>query len=261
MIDIHCHILPGVDDGAETMEDSLEMCRIAVGDGIKVIVATPHFTPGRFEPDSATVFSLIDELQDNIDGLKLDLKILSGADVAVSPEYRLHIDSREHATINKGSKYVLAELPHSGAPIGWERFLFTLIDGGMTPILTHPERNPSFIKDPVSLRSFVDYGGLIQVTAMSITGEFGEDIQGAVAALLREELVHVIASDAHSSDYRIPVLSEAVAMASDIVGKDIAMAFVTSVPQAIINGVEIPVLYDRPSKSREMKPSRDMSRT
>lgn len=252
MIDIHCHILPGIDDGAETTQESLDMCQIAVDDGIKVIVATPHFTPGRFEPASTTVFSLIDALQKQVDEARLDLKILSGADLAVSPEYLAYIESHEHITINKSSKYVLAELPHAGAPIGWEDFLFKVIDAGITPILTHPERNPSFMKDPLSLRKFVDYGGLVQVTAMSITGDFGKDIQVTVATLLKEGLVHVIATDAHSTENRIPVLSEAVDMASDIVGKDVADAFVTTVPQAIVDGVATPSLYDHRSQSHKV---------
>ncbi len=238
MIDIHCHILSDIDDGPATLDASVEMCRIAAADGIKAIVATPHFKPGRFEPRSEQVFQKITELNAALRSEGINVRILPGADVAVNPELLVHLHREAYLTINRG-RYFLAELPHDTAPPGWDRFLLSLTTHGKVPVLTHPERNPWLIHHPDSLYSFVIQGGMVQITAMSLTGGCGEVSLQFALFLIKHNLVHAIASDAHDTSERAPVLSAAVAVASKIIGVEKAKALVTTIPRAIIEGKRV----------------------
>jgi len=236
MIDIHCHILPGIDDGPETIDEALDMCRMAAADGIKTIVATPHFRPGMYEPTFARVNELIHTLTARTKEEGIDIRILPGAEVSVTPELLINLKNEEHLTINRNGRYFLAEFPSAAVPPNWDAFLLFLLKSGFAPIITHPERNTWFLTHPESLYSIVSKGVLVQVTAMSITGEFGEDIRKFSIFLLEHNLVHVIATDAHSAFYRRPELRAAVKIAWDIIGKEKAEALVTSIPEAIIEG-------------------------
>jgi protein-tyrosine phosphatase len=236
MIDLHCHILPGIDDGPETIDEAVDMCRIASADGIKTIVATPHFNPGIYENSSEKVFSLIDKLGAKAKEKGIDVRILPGADIAVTPELPAYLKKEEYLTINRTGRYFLAEFPAASAPPGWDMFLLSFLNSGTIPVITHPERNSWFLEHPDALYDVVKKGVMVQVTAMSITGDLGEDIQEFSIYLLKHNLVHVIASDAHSAAYRLPLLSHAVRMAGDVIGKEKAYSLVTSIPAAIIEG-------------------------
>ena len=236
MIDIHCHILPGLDDGPATMDESIEMCRIAYADGIRTIIATPHFRPGRYDHSEDVVSLVIEGLRSEVARRGIDLQILTGADVTVTPELPLYLGQRRGLTINNGGKYFLAELPTGAVPAIWDHYLLSLIPRGFTPILTHPERNGWFLSHRDALYPFVNGGGLVQITAMSLTGEIGETVQSYSRYLLKQGLAHIIATDAHSAVQRMPLLSNAVAAAEDIIGRDTALRMVTDIPQAIIEG-------------------------
>ena len=251
MIDIHCHILPGIDDGPGTMDESLEMCRIAASDGIKTIVATPHFNPGRYEPHSAEVFKLINALQARVNEEGLDIRILPGADVSITPELQAQLKSEMHLTINKKGKYIVLEFPSAYILPNWKEFLLSLLDFGIVPIISHPERNAWFINHPRALFPVVRQGVIVQITGMSVTGEFGDDARRCSIFLLKNNLAHVIATDAHSSTYRSPLLTNAVSAAADLIGKDRAQALVTSIPRAIIEGK--PVVLPEPFEPPEEK--------
>lgn len=249
MIDIHCHILPGIDDGPLTLNESIEMCRMASTDGIKTIVATPHFNPGAYENSSDKIFRLIEDLETELKNNKIGIKILPGADIAVTPELTDYFKKEEYLTINKNNKYFLAEFPPASVPPMWDKFLLALMDSGMVPIITHPERNMWFMEHPDALYSVVSKGVLVQITAMSITGSFGEDIQRYSIFLLQNNLAHVIATDAHSAVYRPPLLADAVKMASDVIGKEKAESLVTTIPSAIIEGR--PIFLPEPVQPRK----------
>lgn len=236
MIDLHCHILPGIDDGPETIDEAVDMCRIASADGIKTIVATPHFNPGIYENSSEKVFSLINKLGAKAKEKGIDIRILPGADIAVTPELPVYLKKEGYLTINRTGRYFLAEFPAAAAPPGWDLFLLSFLNSGTIPVITHPERNSWFLEHPDALYDVVKKGVMVQVTAMSITGDLGEDIQEFSIYLLKHNLVHVIASDAHSAAYRLPLLSHAVRMAGDVIGKEKAYSLVTSIPAAIIEG-------------------------
>ncbi len=242
MIDIHCHILPGMDDGPGSLREALDMCRAAAADGIKTIVATPHFKHGTYEFTDRMVLDSVNILQTAARGEGLDLRILAGAEISVSPEMPAYLTRGRHLTINNNGRYFLAEFPPLSVPPNWEGFLLSLISLGFVPIIAHPERNDWFMNHPDTLVSAVDRGLMVQITAMSIVGGFGLEVRDFSDYLLTHNLVHAIASDAHSPDFRRPALSEAVRITADLVGAERAEALVTTVPEAIITGRDIPAL-------------------
>jgi protein-tyrosine phosphatase len=236
MIDLHCHILPGIDDGPGHLDESVEMCRIAASDGIRTVVATPHFNPGVYESDEANVSERLSALREKVREEGLPIEILRAADNALTPELLGHLGTRKHLTINQNGRYVLIEFPHLAVVHNYERVFLTMMERGIIPIITHPERNPYFRKNPSELYSIVSMGAVIQITAMSITGGFGSEVQEFSLFLLRKNIAHIIATDAHSRDFRPPLLSVAVDRAGEVVGKERAKEMVGLRPSAIIEG-------------------------
>lgn len=232
MIDIHCHILPGIDDGSASLEESLAMAEIAVQDGVSHIVATPHIKGEVHSPQF-----LKQQVADFNDVLKkrgYPLEVLVGADVsAILPPQVL-----ARYTINS-SNYFLLEFPHSHLPRNASEIVFQILLAGLRPIITHPERNPSIIRDPELLFSLVDAGCLVQLTAGSLVGDFGADSRDCATYLLKMGQVHCLASDAHSATHRLPVLSEGAKAAAAIIGEDAARALVITNPAAIIAGRDL----------------------
>ena len=241
MIDIHCHILPEMDDGPASLGESLAMCRAAARDGIRIIVAAPHFKPGTYEFTRPTILDKIRVLQAAVRQEGLNLTILPGAEVTISPEMQAYLAPERGLTIN-GGRYFLAEFRPLSVPCHWDTFLLSFLASGMTPIIAHPERNAWFINHPEALSTAVQKGLLVQITAASLTGGFGEEARDFSFDLLRRSLVHAIASDGHSADLRPPRLAEAVNLAAEVMGKEMARALVTSIPQAIILDRKIPAL-------------------
>ena len=236
MIDIHCHILPGIDDGPATLEESVAMCRIAAADGITALVATPHFRPGTYDISGSRVVEKVEQLQRAVEGAGITIRILPGADVTVTPELPGHLSSIESLTINRTGRYFLAELPHDTVPRRWDDFLLSIKNSGIVPILTHPERNPWFLAHADALYGYVRAGGMVQITAMSLTDHRYEAVRRYSLFLLKNNLAHIIASDAHSPVERRPILSEALAAAQQAVGEHRARQFVLDNPQAVIEG-------------------------
>ncbi len=244
MIDIHCHILHGIDDGPRSLGESIEMCRLAAADGTSTVVATPHYTPGRQGWATETVRGRIDELLSALRAEKIPLKVLQGADVFASPELPSHPGIRSFLSVNN-SRYLLLEFPHTFVPPAWEAFLRSLLAAGVVPVITHPERNEWFIRHPEAVERAVRIGALVQITAMSLLGSFGSDVRACSIHLLKNDLAHVLASDGHSVDERPPVLSEAVKAAAALVGEERARDLVYGAPLAIIENRPVPVRAPR----------------
>lgn len=240
MIDLHCHVLPGIDDGPATMAEALEMCRIASVNGITTLVATPHFRPGSHTPTSLEVYKKASELQEAARREGMSLRLLCGAEITVTPELRHYLSTIEHLTINKTRRYFLAEL-YGPAPPRWDHFLGSLQRSGFIPILAHPERNAWFLNHYDALVDYVERGGMVQITAMSVAGLLGNNVSRYCQLLLRNRLVHVLATDAHSRDCRAPVLADAVAVAQEVVGVDAARRLVFDNPAAIVEGRPLPI--------------------
>ncbi len=238
MIDLHCHILPGVDDGPASQDESLAMARIAVEDGIHAVVATPHTLNGIYSNPLREVISKVATLQKSLSENHIDLLLYVGADVHLCPHLVDRITSGDAPTINDTGNFILLELPSQTIPKkGVKDEIFALKLNGITPIITHPERNAIIQHDPEILYEFISMGALSQVTAMSLTGDFGMRVKHSTEILLKYRLAHIIASDAHSSDNRPPVLSRAVENAAEILGNnEEAERMVTEVPSAIVSG-------------------------
>ncbi|MFH1981094.1 MAG: CpsB/CapC family capsule biosynthesis tyrosine phosphatase [Pseudomonadota bacterium] len=238
MIDLHCHILPGTDDGAEDIDESLDMARVAVADGIHTLVATPHVGNGVYAPVPEDIDATVLVLQRALDQERIPLKIIAGAEMHLHPGLRDLYHRAKGPTIGGSGRFMLLELPVHSVPSGVSELIFSLKMDGITPILAHPERNTAIQQDPDMLKQLVETGALVQVTAMSVTGVFGHRAGDCAAHLLNRRLVHVIASDAHDADYRRPVLTAAVAAAAEIFGdRTSAMDLVTRIPQSILDGV------------------------
>lgn len=239
MLDIHCHILPDIDDGAKDIDESLKMCEIARKDGINTIVATPHLNPGVYEPERELILAKVNELN-RLNHVKL--RILPGADNRVHPELLASIEKGQALTINDNMRYILLELPAHFLFHQIKDLIRGLKDKGITPIITHPERHVQIQRNLYLLYEFIKAGTLAQITAMGITGEFGLEIKRLSKRLLAHNLIQVIASDAHSSSKRPPILSRAVEEATRILGLNEATNMVTANPEAIIEGraFEIP---------------------
>ncbi|MEE9165290.1 MAG: CpsB/CapC family capsule biosynthesis tyrosine phosphatase, partial [Nitrospinota bacterium] len=206
-IDIHTHILPEMDDGSKSWEETLQMCRIAVEDGIKTIALTPHIRNGAYWFEEEEISQKAGELKKHVKEHGIALNITTGADVHLDPETLALIEKGIYS-INPGRKYVLIELPDDHIPQKMEENIFHLLIKGITPILSHPERNYEIQRNPQKLYELVNKGLLAQVTASSITGGFGIEAKKTAEVLIRHRLVHIIASDAHSVNWRPPVLKE-----------------------------------------------------
>jgi protein-tyrosine phosphatase len=237
MIDLHCHILPGVDDGARSLEESLSMAKQAVEDGIHSIVATPHTLNGIYLNRVREVTSKVAALQKTLSENHIELRLYAGADVHLCPRLLERIESGDACTIGNGRKYLLLEFPSQAIPKAVRDEIFCLKLNGITPIITHSERNAVIQHNLDVLYELVSMGVLSQVTAMSLTGDFGMFVRHSAEMLLKHRLVHIIASDAHSPDNRPPVLSNAVELAAEILGNyEEAERMVNEVPSAILAG-------------------------
>ena len=268
MIDLHVHILSGLDDGAKTLEESIQMCWISYRDGVRTIVATPHTLNGLYLNDRETILAKVKELNEALMkfgirnaefGIKEPnaalhtpqsemffnsafrtphsaLKILPGADIRLSEMTLPYLDQGKMMTISDGKKYLFLEFPFQGIPYQAEEVIFQIMTRGIIPIITHPERNLEIGQRPQRYYEMIRMGCLGQVTAMSLTGEFGSRVRQIAERLLKNRLIHFIASDAHSTDGRPPILSEGVRAAEKIVGKEEAQKMVTKYPQAILEG-------------------------
>ncbi len=236
MIDIHSHILPGLDDGPQSMAEALQMCRIASADGIRTIVATPHYNPGSFGWSASSLQASLTALQKAVRAAGLDLTLLPGAETPLFPELSaLLMKNDTFLTINRGIYFLVEFRPHA-VPANAEPFLKSLISAGLVPVIAHPERCTWFMHHPEMLSRLARMGALLQLTAGSILGHFGPEARNFCQYLITGGVAHVIASDAHDCSERSPMLSEAVSMVADQVGRESALGMVTTTPAAIIAG-------------------------
>jgi len=243
LIDLHCHILHGVDDGPQSLEESLSMARAAVSDGIHSVVATPHTLNGIYLNRVEEVISKVATLQNVLLENHIELKVYAGANVHLCPRLLERIESGDACTIDNRRKYLLLEFPTQVIPEALRDEVFWLKLNGITPIITHSERNTVIQHNLDFLHDLVSMGALIQVTAMSITGNFGGVVMQCAESLLRYRLVHVIASDAHSADRRPPILSHAVYAAAEILGSyEEAYSMVNDLPASILSGEVLEIL-------------------
>ena len=238
MIDIHCHILPGLDDGPADIESAVAMAQFASSCGITTIVATPHYLPGIYTPTSEAVLEALSNLTREIGARGIPLQILSGQEIHIEPEIVEKIASHFLLTINF-TNYFLLELPFSQIPQGAQEIIFRAKISGFTPIICHPERNVEIQHNCEILTNLVESGALVQITGASLVGRYGEETQKTAKELLRKELVHIIASDAHEGETLIRDFLHAFECVSSLYGRSVADKLTRVNPESIIRGGKI----------------------
>jgi len=236
VIDIHNHILPGLDDGASDWDASLEMARMAVEDGIEAVVCTPHWVSGVSEVGPNTILELVESFRERLTARGVDLAVHPGAELRVDAALPYRLADGQALTLNQSGSYALIELPMEFIPRGMENLFYDMQVQGITPVLAHPERNSALRTTPQKLFDWVKTGIIVQITAASLLGRFGEGIRKFSVQLMERGVVHVIATDSHGPQVRTPVLSEARHEAGHIVGPEEAWRMVHERPLAIIKG-------------------------
>lgn len=236
MFDVHSHILPLVDDGAKSWDIALEMCRIAQADGIQHMVATPHANE-RYPYDREAHEARLAELRTRFGPT---MQFTLGCDFHMSYENLQDLQVHPRRYSIGGGRYILVELSNYSIPLPVEEAMLKFGDLGLTPVLTHPERNPILQESLGRVLGWADRGVVVQITASALTGRWGERPQQAALLLLRHQGVHVISTDAHDTERRPPVLSTARDVAAELFGNDVAQALVLHNPGAIVRGDALP---------------------
>lgn len=236
MIDIHCHVLPEVDDGPKNWETSRAMCRMAAADGIEHTVVTPHAN-SRYHYDRQYLASLVEHLRTLIGPAP---KITLGCDFHLSYENLQEVLACPDNYVIEGTQYLLVELSNYSIAQQINECFTQLGDKGIIPILTHPERNPILQQTPQRVLQWVEQGCVVQMTASALTGSWGDRVARAAKWLLDRDAVHILASDAHDTEYRKPLLSAGRDKISELYGEDLANALVDANPRAVVNGQPLP---------------------
>lgn len=211
MIDIHSHLLPGIDDGARTMDESVAIARACVDDGIAHLVLTPHIYPGLYDNDLSGIAAAFDGFRRAIDEAGIPLAVSFGAEVRLSPEVMPLIEDGRIPFLGEceGYRTMLLEFPDGQIPIGAKGFVGWLLTMRIRPVIVHPERNKAVMENPEKLRCFVESGCRVQVTAGSLIGSFGSRAQATAEDLLDRGWVDAIASDSHNLRSRGPMMRKA----------------------------------------------------
>jgi protein-tyrosine phosphatase len=246
LIDLHSHILPGVDDGARSLDSSVEMARAAAADGVSTIAATPHVRDDYPTPPE-TMERLVEEVRAAVRAAEVELEVRPGGEIALERLSGLNGEDLRRFGLGGNPGYLLIECPYAGWPLNLADRLFHLRADGITPVLAHPERNLEVQVSPERLRPLVESGTLVQLTAASVDGRLGRTTQRSALALLERGLAHLIASDAHAPSVRQIGMSAAAATVGD---DALARWLVHDVPASILENRDLP---PRPSARPQRK--------
>lgn len=236
MIDLHCHLLPGIDDGAPDLATSLEMARIAAADGIEVIACTPHIMPGVYDNDAKGIKSAIAALQAELDGAGIALRLVCGADTHIAPDLNKGLKDGRIPTLND-TRYFLFEPPHHVPPPRLEYAVFDAMAAGYHPIITHPERLHWIDSHYEAITRLAKAGAWMQLTCGAITGAFGKGPRYWAERMLDEGHVNIIATDAHNLRNRKPVMSKARDLVAERLGEQAALDMVLTRPSGVLDNV------------------------
>ncbi|OLS38875.1 tyrosine protein phosphatase [Alkalihalophilus pseudofirmus] len=201
MIDIHSHILPGLDDGPESMTSAVEMARKAVEQGITGMIATPHHQNGTYENHHEDILAAVHRFEDELRAQQIDLHIAPGQEVRLYGNIVADAAHLELLTLNQ-TNYLLVELPSDHVPSYTARYLYELQLQGIKPVIAHPERNREIAQDSGKLYELIKNGALAQVTASSVAGRFGKNVKKLSMQMIEHELAHFVASDTHNNTNR-----------------------------------------------------------
>lgn len=238
-VDIHCHLLPGIDDGATDLAASLEMARMAAADGTRTVVVTPHQLGSFGHNQGDDIRRRTTELQQHLADAQIPLTVLPGADVRIEEGMVERLAAGDVLTLADRGRHVLLELPHElYFPLGG--LLAELRRRGIVGILSHPERNAGLLRQPKLLGGLVDAGCLMQVTAGSLLGTFGPHSQQLAEAMLAQGQVHFVATDAHSPRARRPLMRRAFERVREVAGDEAASDLCCDYPARVAAGAEAP---------------------
>jgi protein-tyrosine phosphatase len=248
VIDLHCHVLAGIDDGPPTTEDSVALARVAAAQGTRTIVATPHVSR-RYGNDSHTIARLVQETNAALATAGVGLDVVAGAEIAMTRAADLAAEELSALALG-GGPWLVIEPPFSSAAVGLDTLIFQLQDEGHSVVLAHPERCPAFHREPQLLESIVHAGVLTSITAGSLVGQFGGGVKRFALELIDAELVHNVASDAHDPEERPPAIGSELQSAGLAA---LAEWLTDEVPAAILAGEEM--IPPRPHVGREQTAS------
>jgi protein-tyrosine phosphatase len=244
VIDLHSHLLPGIDDGSKDLAMSLAMARMAAADGISTVACTPHILPGVYNNSGPAIRKAVVRLSESIAEAGIPISLVTGADVHIAPDLDVQLHDGRALTLND-SKYLLLEPPHHVLPPRLEDLIFGLQATGYVPILTHPERL-SWVEGHYDLIGrLVSSSVLMQITAGSVMGRFGRRPRYWAERMLDEGLCHLLATDAHNTEQRAPRMADAREFVAKRLGDDEAINLVLRRPQGILNNLspaELPPL-------------------
>lgn len=240
IVDIHCHILSGIDDGSSDMYESLSMAKLAESNGIAAIVSTPHSIgfnyPGFYEDPVGYTEMIRENLHDLRDALKeeeVDVKIAPGMELMIDRDISSLVDSIKFITLNK-SDYLLIEFEFNESPPFMTDAVHLLVKNGYRPVIAHPERYFCFNDEPKRAAELIKTGGFLQVNANSLTGDFGQTVRDTAFSLLENGFVSVLASDAHSFTYRTPEFRDVIKLLNGLYENNVAERLLSDNPLAII---------------------------
>lgn len=235
MIDIHCHLLPGIDDGPPTVEAAMALACALVEDGVTQVVCTPHVFPGRFENRRSSIAEEFLRFSQLVQQAGLPLELLWAGEVRLTPEVLDLLPLQELPFLGQGGgvKTVLLEMPDGQVPLGAEQFVRRLMNAGIRPVVAHPERNRAVMDHPERMQGLVDEGCAIQLTAASVLGEFGPRAQAAAQALIDAGWVQAVASDAHNLGGRRPRMKAAMQWLTKHYGADAAQNLTVKGPGSL----------------------------
>jgi len=221
VIDLHCHLLPGIDDGARDLDQALTLARMAVADGITHCVATPHIHPGRYDNTLKSITTVFEQFKRELVKNEIHLRLGMAAEIRLSEDILSMVASGNvpYLGVWEGEKVLLLELPHSHIPPGVEQLARWLFKQGIRPMIAHPERNKDILRDFKKVLPLVRLGCLFQVTAGAVAGDFGEGPEVRARELLQQDMVTILATDAHHEVRRPPVLAKGRQAAEAIVGE------------------------------------------
>ena len=248
MIDLHCHMLPGIDDGSPDIETSLAMARIAVEDGIHTVACTPHIYPGMYENTAQGISEATDKFRISLKAANIPLEITYASDSHATPDLLERLHAGIIPTLN-GGRYFLLEPPHHVAPPNFEDFVFRLMADGYVPIVTHPERLHWIEESYEVFVRLARKGAWMQITAGSLTGRFGNSAKYWGERMLDEGYVHILATDSHGVDRRPPLLKEGMEAAKPWVGAEEAKRLVIDRPQAVLNNQDPGEVFPIPASA------------
>lgn len=236
MYDLHCHLLPSIDDGAPSLDVALEMSRIQVDQGVETVACTPHILPGLYHNTGQDIVERVEKLRMELAAAQIPLTLVAGADNHVTANFVGQLDDGHLLSIGQ-SRYVLVEPPHHVAPVRLEDVFFDLLLADYTPVLTHPERL-TWIETKYDLvTELADKGVWMQITSGSLLGRFGKRAKYWAERMICEGRAHILASDAHNCKRRPPDLGRGARAAEALIGADEAHLLVVTRPAAVLNNL------------------------